>query len=156
MIAMSSLTPDQQGEGIAGVNFDPYAGQENDDFLPNPLVLLCHIIALVYPTALTWVGYFPPHNYRQWHIIEQSLTAGWNNGSIKRGVVPAIPSCPILWQDVSHYWDFGGILGIIAYELVAYIRIVLIISCLILLAHAGSLTPSQAITIILQQFGVVL
>ena len=98
----------------------------------------------------------PPHNYRQWHIIEQALTAGWNNGSIKRGVVPAIPACPILWQDVSHYWNFGGILGIIAYELVAYIRVVIVIAGIILATHWNVLTPQKALTIILQQFGVIL
>jgi hypothetical protein len=150
------LSPDKIGNGIAGTDFDPYAGQENDPFLPNPLVLICFLIGQIYPPALNWMGYFPPHNYRQWHIIEQALTAGWNNGSIKKGVVPAIPACPILWQDVSHYWNFGGILGIIAYELVAYIRVVIVIAGIILATHWNVLTPQKALTIILQQFGVIL
>ncbi len=149
------LSPDKIGNGVAGIDFDPYAGQEDSPFLPNPLVLLCFLIGQVYPPAMDWMGYFPPHNYRQWHIVEQALAAGWNNGAIKRGVVPAIPTCPILWQDVSHYWNFGGIVGILAYELVAYIRVVMVIVGLLLLVHWNTLTPQKALTIILQQFGIV-
>lgn len=150
------LSPDKIGNGIAGIDFDPYAGQENSPFLPNPLVLLCFLIGQVYPPAMEWMGYFPPHNYRQWHIVEQSLATGWNNGAIKNGVVPAIPACPILWQDVSHYWNFGGIVGILAYELVAYIRVVMVIVGLLLLVHWNTLTPQKALMIILQQFGIII
>ena len=151
------MTPDQSGAGIAGKDFDPYAGQETDDFLLNPFVLICHILAaLGFKTALNYCGYFPFHTYYQVHVFQNALAEGWNNGAIKSGVIPTIPACPILWQIVIHYWKFGGFLGIIAYELVAYIRVVIVISGIILAAHWNVITPQKAIAIILQQFGVTL
>lgn len=153
-----AITPDSLGTGIAGEDFDPYAGQETDDFLPNPLVLLCHIIGLIYKPAIAWSSYFPPHNYRQWHIIEQSLTVGFNapsrDSTVGKLLFPKIPVCPKLWQDVSHYWNFGAAIGILVYEFLAHIRIVIVIFALWNLAKLGTISVSDAYTILLQQIGI--
>jgi hypothetical protein len=147
---MTAPAPDIIGTGIAGTDFDPYKDQDTDT-----LVLLFAWWPALARFLSQYTGFTPFHNYRQWHVFEQSLTAGWNNGAIKLGFVPAIPACPILWQDVSHYWNFGGVIGIIIYELVAYIRIVIIFAMLIIMTQWGHMTPADAAKIVLQQFGIV-
>ena len=162
---MTAPATDAQGEGIAGVDFNPFEGQENSDFLWNPLVLLCHIIALLYKPALGWVGYFPPHNYLQWHVLEAAITDGFNapprddQGVLAKLKFPKIPDCPKLWQPVFHYWNFGGFMGILVYETLAFIRIeflrIVIVVALLIAIRLGQMTPQQAMAVILQQLGIV-
>ena len=147
---MTAPALDTPGTGIAGTDFDPYKDQDTDT-----LVLLFAWWPTLARFLSQYTGFIPFHNYRQWHVFQNACVAGWNNGAIKQGVVPAIPDCPILWQNVKHYWSFGGFVGIVVYELVAYIRVVIIISMLIILTHFGNMTPSDAAKIVLQQFGIV-
>ena len=68
---MASLHPD-----IVGAT-DPFLRQEKRSLPSEPGVLICFLIGTyLYAPALGWMGYFPPHNYRQWHVIEEALTAG--------------------------------------------------------------------------------
>lgn len=148
---MAEPAPDAQGTGINGINFDAYKDQTTDT-----LVLLFAFWPWFARLISQYTGFIPFHNYRQWHVFQNAVVAGWNNGAIKKGVIPAIPDCPILWQDVKHYWSFGGFLGIIAYEFVAYIRVVLILTLAALLAHWGNITPADAAKIALAQLGAAI
>lgn len=142
---------------------DPYIGQEKDDLIWNPCVLICHIISFIYPPALVWAWYFPFHNYRQIHVGEIALTSGWNapprDGTWSKLAFPQIPECPSMWKDVSHYWNFGATVGIILYEILAVARLyaikILLVVGLFIAMNLGKITPQQAITIFLQQIGII-
>jgi hypothetical protein len=156
-----SPSPDQPGTGIAGVDFDPFTGQQNvDDFYPNPLLSLLALIQWIAGLCgwkISITGYAPFHNYYQWHVFEEAVTAGWSAtavGGLGAIWFPAIPSCPILWQSVSHYWAFGGAIGILLYDLMAFIRLhlaaSLLVAALTILVSLGQLTWAQMFQIILQ------
>lgn len=127
--------PDLPATGINGKDSDSYKDQLEDNFYYNPFVLLLTLIGLIFPQVLPYRAFFPFHNYRQVHVFQNALVEGWNNGAIKKGILPAIPDCPILWQDVSHYWKFGAFLGIIAYELAAYLRVVVFLALTTVVMH---------------------
>ena len=148
---MAVSSQNEQGKGVNGTDYDSYKDQTTDT-----LVLLFAWWPWFARLISQYTGFIPFHNYRQWHIFQNALVFGWNDGAIKKGILPAIPECPILWQDIKHYWSFGGFLGIITYEIVAYIRVVIILVLLTLLAHWGNITPEDAAKAALTQIGVVL
>lgn len=53
----------------------------------------------------------PFHNYRQIHVSENAAWEGFRATSIR-----AIPECPPLWGDVSHYWKAVSVLGYMGWE----------------------------------------
>ncbi|CAK0771173.1 membrane hypothetical protein [Gammaproteobacteria bacterium] len=147
-------------EGV-GYTTDPFKGQLADDFYWNPFVLLFTLLGVVFPSLTQYRTYFSFHNWRQWHVFETAITSGWNCGALKLLVVPALPECPPLFQDVPHYWKFGGFIGVVAYLVFAFLWVHLagVILSLILsaLAFMGVISPSQVLTIILKSlFGITI
>ena len=61
-----------------------------------------------------------------------------------------------MWFDVSHYWNFGASIGILLYEVVAHIRIVIVVFGLWNLVHLGQLSLADAWRILLDQLGITL
>jgi hypothetical protein len=155
---MAAPAAGEQGVGVNGTDFDSYKNQLEDNFYLNPFVLLLTLIGIVFPAVLPYRAFFPFHNYRQVHVAQNALPAGWNFSALKYGVVPGIPPCPILWQDVSHYWNFAGAIGVFAYLVFAFIWVhiifVAISIMLSILVGTGVMTPEHAIRILLQQMGV--
>jgi hypothetical protein len=154
---MTALTPDKV---VTTDDQDQYAGQENDDFLWNPGVFICHVLAwLGIQNALNYCGYFPFHNYRQVHVALNALTEGFNAPARVslpgKLIFPKIPDCPKKWLDVIHYWRFAAAVGIMTYEFLAHIRIVAVIFILYNLVKLGTVTASDAYKIALQQLGGV-
>ena len=155
---MSDMAEVPQGSGIAGTDFDPYAGQQNtDDFYPNPLLSLLALIQWIASLCgwkISITSYAPFHNYYQWHIFQNALKAGWNEGFVTKGIVPAIPDCPILWQDVLHYWNFGGFTGTVAYEVAANIRFILALVLMLIAQQTTHMSTGQIAVVLLQQIGI--
>jgi hypothetical protein len=140
---------------------DPYAGQEDSPFYYNPFVFICGIIALFKPDLGNWLmGYFPPHNYRQWHVMEIAFWAGFDapsrDSALGKLIFPAIPKCPDMWLDVQHYWMWIAAAGILVYEILANIRILVVVFVLFRLVTAGEITAEVAYRTILGMLGVTI
>jgi hypothetical protein len=146
---MTAPAPDQPGTGIAGTDTDPYKDQTIDTWV---LLFAWWPAFALFISQFT--GFIPFHNYRQWHIFQNALKAGWNEGVIKKGIVPAIPDCPILWQDVIHYWNFGGFTGTVAYEMAANIRFILALVLMLLAQQTTHMSTGQIAVVLLQQIGI--
>jgi hypothetical protein len=152
---MTAPAQDAQGTGVNGKDFDSYKNQLEDNFYYNPFVLLLTLIGIIFPAVLPYRACFPFHNYRQVHVFQNAITAGWNapprDSLAGKLIFPQIPDCPILWQDVSHYWIFGAAIGILMYEFLAHIRIVILIFALFQLVSLGKVSIEDAYKIALQQ-----
>jgi hypothetical protein len=93
------LTPanaPQDKDDVAGVDYDPYgqsdAGGSNQyDDIHKPSI--------------------PFHNFRQIHVTIDAVFKGYNS-------TRPLPAVPPLWGDVTHYWNFGVLVGYGAYELI--------------------------------------
>ena len=151
---MAGPALDIQGTGVNGTDFDSYKDQLEDNVYWNPGVLLLTILGYFFPALLQYRVFFPFHNYRQIHVFQNALKAGWNEGVIKKGIVPAIPDCPILWQDVIHYWNFGGFTGTVAYELAANIRFILALILMLIAQQTTHMSTGQIAVVLLQQIGI--
>lgn len=121
-------------------------------FFFNPFVLLLTVIGLIFPSVLPYRACFPFHNYRQVHVFQNALTAGWNEGFVAKGIVPKIPDCPALWQDVRHYWNFGCLIGTIAYETASNVRFIIALLAVLYLKVSSGATLADIAEMLVKVF----
>lgn len=87
--------PDSKDD-VAGYDYDPYG--QSDAYGYNQYKDI-HAPSI------------PFHNYRQIHVTINALFKGYNS-------MRPLPDVPPLWGDVKHYWNFGVLVGYVAYELI--------------------------------------